>query len=100
MDNLSPVAGCSGCAGTAGRLGCSKHSADIYVSDQSKKGKKMTEYNFRFKHGDKVKHKLGCELVVIQRQIRFAIKDGEPSLWYLCRVENMADFTIAEIELE
>jgi hypothetical protein len=60
----------------------------------------MTEYKFRFKHGDKVKHKLGYELVIIQKQIRFAITDGKPSLWYLCRAENMADFIVAEIELE
>jgi len=33
MDNSVPVEGCSGCNGTAGRLGCPKHSPNVYISD-------------------------------------------------------------------
>jgi hypothetical protein len=32
--DLTPIEGCLGCQGTAGRLGCSKHSPNVYISDQ------------------------------------------------------------------
>ena len=30
----TPIVDCTGCAGTAGRLGCPKHSPNVYISDQ------------------------------------------------------------------
>ena len=35
MSDLTPVVGCTGCEGTAGRLGCPKHSPNVYVADPS-----------------------------------------------------------------
>jgi hypothetical protein len=32
--DLTPIQGCPSCQGTAGRLGCTKHSPNIYISDQ------------------------------------------------------------------
>ena len=47
MVDLTPIVGCTGCAGTAGRLGCTKHSPNVYIADQSNLSKRFAQLFLR-----------------------------------------------------